>query len=535
MSLPDRVTTDNESDHPFFDGEYCKTASECDFLPLNGEAHSAPAKPNVTRQPLPPFNNGHMKQGSSIVANVVKVDKIAKPALMESIVENIRSATDNWPARMGKLLFSPRLDGAGVEWHENAASLFGWIGTATEQTPHFTTGAGYHPKTEVFERLRQTAREFQGVELFPHEPKMPGFYYACPDYEPGNGDRLTQLVAMFNPATNIDRDLIVALIVTVFWGEYGATRPLFSVTSDEGRGVGKTTLIEMVGYLAGGNFSFSLNEGIESVKQRLLTSEFLTTRVALIDNAKSNRVSNADYEALITARTISGKKMYVGEAWRPNNLVWAITLNGASFSTDIAQRAVVIKLKKPVYSDTWETGVRKFIDDHRDALISDCIGFLRRKPATITDPDRWGPWCCQIVARLPEPNDTLKVIRERRATTDSERSEVNEVEDDFAAKLAELSYDPEKDKIFIPSKMACQWCRDARNERNETNNATGRWLTQQITEDAAKCLNLSPGRTHGRGYIWIGSQWNGSDDMKVNLSAQIAAIEDSKRQSWPKS
>ncbi|HEV8066214.1 MAG TPA: hypothetical protein VGP76_00660 [Planctomycetaceae bacterium] len=465
----------------------------------------------------------------SKIANVVATGKIPKPALMTSIVEAIQSATGNWPARMGRLLFSPQASGIGVEWLDNSASLFGWIGTATKQTPHFMTGPGFHPKSEVFERLRQTAQEFSGVERYPHEPKMPGVYYACPDYVPGNGDRLNELVDMFSPAGDIDRDLILALFVTVFWGEYGATRPLFAITSDEGRGVGKTTLVEMVGHLVGGNFSFSLNENIEKVKERLLTSEFLTTRVALIDNVKSNRVSHADFEALITCRVISGKKLYVGEASRPNNLVWAMTLNGASFSTDISQRAVVIKLKRPIYSGTWEGGVRKFIDDHRDELIADCLGFLRRKPAPITDPDRWGPWCCQVVARLAEPNDALKVIQERRATTDSERSEAEEVEDDFAAKLAEFYYDPEKDKIFIPSAIACQWCRDARNVKHDSTNATGRWLTQQITEKAMKRLIVSRGRTHGRGYIWTGAEWNASDEMKTNLKAQIAAVEDERR------
>jgi hypothetical protein len=472
------------------------------------------------------YERDNVAATSQTISNFAKRGRSIEPLQIDSIVESTLAATGNWPGRLGRLLFSPRAASTGVDWHENPASLFGWLGSAARQSPNFKGGPGFHTKSEVFERLRHVAPDFVGVETYPHEPRMAGAYYACKDYPAGDGTRLTELVGMFSPETDIDRDLILAFFVTVFWGEHGATRPMFAITSNEGRGVGKTTLVEMVGYLVGGNFAFSLGENIEVVKQRLLSSEYLTTRVALIDNAKTSRVSHADFEALITCRTISGKKLYVGEASRPNNLVWAITLNGASFSTDVAQRAVVIKLRRPTYSGTWEDHVRRFIDKHRDELISDCIGFLRREPAQITEPDRWGPWCCQIVARLPEPNDAIKVISERRAATDTERSEVEEVEEEFSKRLVKTLYEPDRDRVFIPSKIACHWCRDARNEPRESNNATGRWLSQQVTEGATKCLTVSQGRANGRGYIWTGQQWNGQDPMKVDLESQIAAHAD---------
>ena len=356
---------------------------------------------------------------------------------------------------------------------------------------------------------------------------------------------------MFCPATDIDRDLILAFFVTPFWGGRYGSRPLFAVTSEteasdpedinqkksrkqSGRGTGKTTLVAKVGNLAGGHFEFSLNDDVEIVKKRLLSSEFLTSRVALIDNAKSNRVSHADYESLVTCQTISGQKMYVGEARRPNNLTWAITLNGASFSTDIAQRAVVIKLKRPVYSGTWESNVQNFIDDHRVELISDCIGFLQSEAAHIENPDRWGAWCCEVLARLPEPADALKTIGERRVATDSERGEAAEVEDDFSRRLIELHYDPDTDRIFIPAHIAGKWCRESRNELRESANATGRWLKQQIEEQATRFLSVAAGRAHGRGYLWTGGSWDESD-TKLNLEAQIEAVEAEKRRQWDRS
>jgi hypothetical protein len=83
-------------------------------------------------------------------------------------------------------------------------------------------------------------------------------------------------------------------------------------------------------------------------------------RIALLDNVKTTRFSWAELEALITREVISGKRMYVGDASRPNLITWLITLNGASLSTDMAQRVVEIRLADPEYRETWESEVTAF-------------------------------------------------------------------------------------------------------------------------------------------------------------------------------
>jgi hypothetical protein len=78
------------------------------------------------------------------------------------------------------------------------------------------------------------------------------------------------------------------------------------VTSDDGRGVGKSKVPETVGYLCGGYIDVRANEDIERLKTRMLTPTARTKRLAILDNVKSMRLSWAELESLITSPIISG-------------------------------------------------------------------------------------------------------------------------------------------------------------------------------------------------------------------------------------
>jgi hypothetical protein len=147
----------------------------------------------------------------------------------------------------------------------------------------------------------------------------------------------------------------------------------------------------MLRLVAGGVIDFSANEEIRDVKQRLLSPAGLTLRVPFLDNVKSLRFSWAELEGLITAPIISGHQMYTGEGRRPNDVCWLMTLNGASLSTDMAQRAVVIKLKRPERSD-WEDRVRQFALANRQAIVADILACLRAPRAALASYSRWGAW-----------------------------------------------------------------------------------------------------------------------------------------------
>jgi hypothetical protein len=456
---------------------------------------------------------------SAEISNGYSSDEGFIPAPMSQIVEKITTASGGWPRRVGSLLFVHE-SGNTIDFLESAPGLFGYIGTKTGRPPTFHKKIGAHSKPEVFAELRRTATAYESVETLPPEPRLEGAYYACQFPPPGDGHTLRALVNRFCPATEIDRDLILALFVTPFWGGRGGARPVFAVTSDFGRGKGKTAVVSACGRLCGGVIELSMNENAEVMKQRLLSPVGLTKRLACLDNAKSSRLSWAELEALVTCPVISGKQLYVGEGSRPNNLVWAMTLNGVSLATDMAQRSIIIKLDRPTHCATWAEETYRFIDENRQALVGDIIGFLRQPRANLAGYSRWGAWEHDVLSRLPEPNEAQRVILERQSASDAECDEADIVEEYFESQLLERQYSTETQRVFIPSPIARDWLNRATNERYTTTGAS-RWLKQQVTEGKLKRLAENRGRAHGRGFLWIG-QDAGDSPITTDIEARIS-------------
>lgn len=430
----------------------------------------------------------------------------SQPLSMSEIISDIDSLTGKAVKRTGSRLFVHR-EGHRIDYIRSADALFGYLGSITDQPPHFCRSENFHTKGEVYQQLHNEVENFKAIEHAPHNPRMSGHYYTCEFPPHGNGDALRGLVNRFNPSTSVDWDLIEAFFVTLFWGGPGGTRPAFLITADAGRGVGKTTLATMGGYLVGGHIdcggiiSLSSREDITKTKERLLSPEGREKRIALLDNVKSRRFSSESLEDLITAATISGKELYVGDASRPNLLTFVITLNGASLSKDMAQRCVIIKLDKPSHTGDWAQQTRDYIDEHRQAIIGDCLGFFDREPMRLTRFSRWAEWDREILSRLSEPGEVQTVVQERQAVTDVETEESQIIEEEFETRLSELGYSTATDRVFVPSYIACEWYLAATNEK-VSKSLFGRIINAKI--DAGELPRLAkPTSNHqGRGVVW---------------------------------
>jgi hypothetical protein len=450
-------------------------------------------------------------------------DERTTPLQMRTVIASILERTDNWPRRIESSLFIHEPTN-GVSWLETPASLFGWLGTKCGVID-WHRGTGYVGKDETFQELRRTADHYSAIEHLPHEPRMRHHYYACEFPETGNGEHLSRLVDRFAPETEVDRHLIMAMFATLFWGGQGGTRPAFVIVSDAGRGSGKSKLTDMAAFLAGGMIELSQNEDAAIMRQRLLSPDGMTKRIARLDNVKSLRLSWADLESLITTPVISGKRLYVGEGSRPNNLTWLITLNGISLSTDMAQRSVVIKVVRPPREGGWEEETMRFIDQHRPQIIGDLLGLLRiEDPTPLAKYTRWAAWEAGVLARLPDAATIQAKIAERCQSADVEKIEIELIEEFFRERLEELHYNADTDKVHIPVKLAAGWYNQATQEKRSTPQA-GQILTQFCSEGETKWLTVNPTRTYGRGFLWNGriKENNSNYDLRDRISVSEAA------------
>lgn len=454
-----------------------------------------------------------------------KEKRETEPLPMSTVLDAIAFKTDKQPMRVGSTLFvdepdKPQQD--RVSWLEEQAALFGWL-SRLYGIIEWKNGGGCVSRNEVFCEMRRTAPAFRAVETLPHEPRLDNHYYACSFPEPGDGKTLEKFLDFFTLESELDRQILLATMATPLWGGLPGSRPVILITAKTGRGKGKSTLAQLIALPFGGYVDVSAKEDITDVKKRFLNAEGLAIRVAMLDNIKTLRFSWAELESLITADIISGWRNYCGESQRPNYLTWFITLNGASLSTDLAQRVVEIRLGNPDYHGGWEERVKAFVVDHREDILGDLIAFLRRPPKPIDQPTRWATWEKHVLSKVDSPNKCLDVIQERRAEADVEQEESAVIEDYFANKLRRLGYDVERDDVFIPNDITARWYNRATGETRKVTGVT-RTLKQLRDEERVwRLVHDRAGEAGERGFRWVGRRSDAEQPTKMDLRCRIAA------------
>ena len=381
----------------------------------------------------------------------------------------------DWPKRVGGTLFFEAADHRPV-YLRTAGQFFAWIDPQAHVD--WTKGAKFITQDRFFEHRRMTAGRFEAIDTLPHWPPIPGVFYMHPEIPAATG-KLGELVDFFKPATDEDRELILAMILTFFWGGTPGNRPAFLVTGPDndpelGRGVGKTRMpLILAQGLTNGIIDVSPTDQIATVKTRLLSEGGDGKRVAVLDNIKTLRFSWADLEGLITNPVVSGRALYVGEACQPNLLVWILTLNGASLSKDMAQRVIVIKLARPVYRKAWEEDVRAFMQEHRLAILGEIRSILESEPGPLVPKSRWASWESAVLSKVNRAESCQRLIAERQSTVDDDNEERDLVADRFRDELHRCCHtDPDSLHAFVRSETAARWLNRALNKNIATNQAS---------------------------------------------------------------
>lgn len=457
-----------------------------------------------------------------------------EPRELEDIANDLIKRTDGWPKRVGSNLFvdtGKKED--PIRWLRDSSDLFSWIKREIPNTEWKDKKDGLITKVELLKDLKANAESFTDISHLPHEPSIPGIYYTSQcraSYTAeGDGSLLDEFVNRFNPDDEHDRQLIAAYFTTLFWGGAGGRRPIFLVTSDDGTGSGKSKLCEIAGKLAGGSMLFGQTEPIETLKTRLLSDSGRKYRHVFLDNLKSNKFSSGELEGLITSEDISGRGLYVGNANRPNHLVFGLTVNGASLSRDLSERSIVIKVKKPkAYSANWESTTFDFIERFHTELVNDILWSLRNRPTLDIGAaaTRWPLWERDILSRCCLDGDDLRKVQDllkvRRGAVDADGDEFERFEWFVEEKLAYLGYDTESDNVFIASKTMCEWWNEANNTREKVV-AVGRNLKQMISQKGSLCKLSPKDTTKSRGFLFKFNE--GNDEFRNDIEERTKHYE----------
>jgi hypothetical protein len=424
-----------------------------------------------------------------------------------------------FPKRCGDRLFVVR-DDLSIRWLDNPTKLFAWIDSMAQVA--WATGQDLITQERFYESLRDSGTKgiahFEAVETLAHFPPLPGMYYACPTLPAGGNGALASLVGMFCAHSVEDSGLIMAMIMTPFWGGEPGSRPMFLITSPEddpkrGRGIGKSKLCELIGAeLAGGSVEVTPGDEMAKIKTRLLSPDAASKRTVRLDNVKNDRLAWSDLEGLVTAGTISGHVMYRSEGSRPNTITWFITANTPGTGKDLAQRVIPIVLARPIFRPDWEQEVRQFIRTNRFEILADIRDALAGPGVPIT-PTRWGCWESQVLSKIGEVGLVTrcqKLIRLRQAEMDADDEEQAIVTHHFEAELRSLGLDPDHAWVRITAGVAAEWLNAALNERFATNKASARLKNMGIAR-------LSKGRA-AAGRYW---DWKGRSSGLQNPACEV--------------
>jgi hypothetical protein len=319
-------------------------------------------------------------------------------------------------------------------------------------------------KDVFFEGLRQQADAYDFVSEQPHFSRVPTAAYLCEEVVPAANGAVEEFIDFFAPASDLDRQLMLAAFLTLFWGGPPGARPAFVLTSDLGRGgvgIGKTTFAQKLTAPVGGHVLITAKVQDEKVGTLLLSPQGLRRRTVLIDNVKGARLSSMGIEAAITSREVGGHRLYEGYDSRPNYVTWFITVNEAKFSKDLADRSVVMNLASPKRRAGWEKAVDDFIAENRVRLFADVASYFELPATNIGGDWRWTEWTTEVLSRVGGTDETVAAIHARASAVDDEQAVAKEFVDFIRDALTEMGNSvKELNNYYVSSAGLKKWCKE---------------------------------------------------------------------------
>lgn len=323
----------------------------------------------------------------------------------------------------------------------STSALFGWL-QGFGVLVKWTQATGAVSRSEFYEMVGRRLPRFSCVSKYPHYPPIKEQFYIR-NVAPKKTGRLEEFLGFFSPHGELNRDLLRAAVMTVFWGGPCGRRPAFVFDGmpediDGNTGIGKSTVSQVIADLVGGSIEIGKSTDPDDFRRHIVNSTNM--RVVRMDNIKSSKFSSDAMESVITAPQVNGWRLNCGSRSVPNIFTYFLTFNDASLSKDMAKRSVVIRLDRPVYSSTWQGRLDRFLTLHSDELVAD-IGYLLLSEAIQTEPKtRWTSWEVEVLHRASSNSEIADAVLAEQVVVDDDESLKEELVDLIEDKISEYWY-----------------------------------------------------------------------------------------------
>ena len=241
-------------------------------------------------------------------------------------------------------------------------------------------------------------------------------------------DRLLELIPFANDAyrTNAMALMLDRLLTHRFAGE----RPMAVIKGNQ-PGIGKTALATMVAKIGGGRSDSVTYKHNDEEFEKAIGASVENSSCILIDNARSRKtIGSPCLEKTLTDEDYSFRRLGTSTKIRGHNdLLFLITLNGGTFSTDLIDRSMFVRLN--VDGDPRPEWPRKIgaaaemVSKHRKEIVAELMGMLDNwhasgRPKAKTT-HRFGEWA-DTIGGILEAND----VRGLLATHTADSGDFNE-------------------------------------------------------------------------------------------------------------
>ncbi|MEW4490747.1 hypothetical protein AB1L42_21875 [Thalassoglobus sp. JC818] len=178
------------------------------------------------------------KPGSSITNHHYR-----HPLSVNNIESQIEDEFDGDPQVWASHLVMRKSDGEFAVMAK-PEMLEAFLSGSMGQNVDFIGGAGCPSMKVTFEWLRQNRPVLDSVEFAPHFPIKERTLYGCPIPDACSTMHLEKCLDFFRFETELDRELCRVFWATLVYGWRETRPPVFVITSDHGRGNGKSKVVE---------------------------------------------------------------------------------------------------------------------------------------------------------------------------------------------------------------------------------------------------------------------------------------------------